>query len=98
MSVAGPLPTRTLAKALAYSLVCWGSVRIIVDPKQCEASLLCIGIAPDLSELPDDSDVVVVTRPVVPGDELAVRDVFLFCAKPALSKKPKQALSKKEDT
>ncbi len=64
-----------------------GGVRESSSIQSSEASLLCIGIAPDLSELPDDSDVVVVTRPVVPGDELAVRDVFLFCAKPAPSMK-----------
>jgi ferredoxin len=65
-------------------------VRVIVDPKQCEANALCVGIAPDLFELPDDSDVVVVTRPVVPSDEMVIRDAVRLC--------PKQALSIEENT
>jgi ferredoxin len=76
--------------ALAYSLTKRGSVRVVVDPKQCEANALCIGIAPDLFELPDDSDVVVVTRPVVPSDEPIIRHAVLLC--------PKQALSIEENT
>jgi ferredoxin len=60
-------------------------VRVVVDPRQCEANAICVGIAPDLFGLPDDSDVVVVTRPVVPGDELAIRNAVRLCPKQALS-------------
>jgi ferredoxin len=63
-------------------------VRVIVDPKQCEANAICVGIAPDLFELhdaPDERGVVVVTRPVVPGDEQAVHRAVRMCPKQALS-------------
>jgi ferredoxin len=78
------------ANALAYSLTERGSVRVVVDPKQCEANAICVGIVSDLFELPDDSDVVVVMCPVVPDAQLAIRDAVRLC--------PKQALSIEENT
>ncbi len=64
-------------------------MRVVVDQLQCEGNAVCVGIAPDLFELPDDSDVVRVLRAVDAGDELAVRDAVRLC--------PKQALSIEED-
>ena len=78
------------ANPLAYSLTKRGSVRVVVDPKQCEANALCVGIAPDLFQLRDDVDVVVVSRPVVQGDEPVTRHAVLLC--------PTQALSIEENT
>ena len=61
-----------------------------VDPKQCEANAISVGTASNLFELPDVSDVGVVMRSVVPGDELVIRDAVRLC--------PKQALSIEENT
>ena len=64
-------------------------MRVVVDEKQCEANAICVGLAPELFELPDDSDVVRVRRAVVADEALAVRDAVRLC--------PKQALSIEED-
>lgn len=60
-------------------------MRVVVDEQQCEGNALCVGVAPDLFELPDDSDVVRLLRPMTPADEAAVRDAVRLCPKQALS-------------
>lgn len=65
-------------------------MRVVVDEMQCEGNAVCVGVSPDVFELPDDSDVVRLRRAVVAADGLAVRDAVRLC--------PKQALSIEEDT
>ncbi|WP_039794905.1 ferredoxin [Nocardia araoensis] len=59
-------------------------MKISVDPDQCEANGICVGIAPDVFEL-DDEDVLHIQDADVPSDRLAdVQDAVAQCPKAAL--------------
>jgi ferredoxin len=65
-------------------------MRIVLNTKQCEGNAVCVGIAPEVFDLPDDVDVVNVLidepdEPLWPRVREAVRNC------------PRQALSIEED-
>ena len=60
-------------------------MRIVVDYAQCESNALCVGAAPEVSELDDDDDLhLLIERP---GPELRakVEEAVRLCPKQALS-------------
>jgi ferredoxin len=65
-----------------------GELRLFVDPDECEANAVCVGIAPDMFELDDDDTLhVLVDRPT--GDDIER-------ARQAVDSCPKRALFLKE--
>ena len=65
--------------------------RVIVDADTCESNAFCIGFAPDVFELDDDSPPVHVVLPMV-GEErrAAVEDAVRNC--------PRQAIHVEDDS
>lgn len=59
--------------------------RVIVDADTCESNAFCIGFAPDVFELDDDSPPVRVVLPTV-GEErrAAVEDAVRNCPRQAI--------------
>ncbi|MFD6857919.1 ferredoxin [Rhodococcus sp. NPDC060086] len=55
-----------------------------VDFDRCEANGVCVGIAPDVFDLNDDDELIVV-HPVPAGSEDLVRDAIAQCPRAALS-------------
>lgn len=63
-------------------------LRLTVDPDECEANAVCVGIAPEMFELDDDDTLhILVERP---GPDLIDR------ARQAVDSCPKRALFLKE--
>ncbi|MEU7766463.1 ferredoxin [Nocardia sp. NPDC049190] len=59
-------------------------MKVSVDPDQCEANGICVGIAPDVFEL-DDDDVLHIAEGDVPADRLTeVEQAVAQCPKAAL--------------
>ncbi|POM24718.1 Ferredoxin-1 [Actinomadura rubteroloni] len=59
-------------------------MRVSVDPLACEANGVCAGIAPDVFDL-DENDELVILRPEVPAaDADRVRHAVRSCPKAAL--------------
>ena len=66
-----------------------GELRLVVDPDECEANAVCVGISPEMFELDDEDTLhVLVDRPG-PGEIDRAREAVDSC--------PKRALSLKED-
>jgi ferredoxin len=61
-----------------------GSLRLVVDPDECEANAVCVGIAPELFDLDDDEKLHVLVEE--PEGELLTR------AREAVDSCPKRAL------
>jgi ferredoxin len=59
-------------------------LRLYVDPEECEANAVCVGIAPEMFDLDDDDTLhVLVEHPV--GDQVdKARDAVDSCPKRAL--------------
>ncbi|MEU7630786.1 ferredoxin [Nocardia sp. NPDC049220] len=59
-------------------------MKVSVDPDQCEANGICVGIAPDVFEL-DDDDELHIAEGEVAADRLAeVEQAVAQCPKAAL--------------
>ena len=67
-----------------------GSHRLTVDPDECEANAVCVGIAPELFDLDDDEQLHILNDE--PEGELLTRarDAVDSCPKRALFLKDKQ--------
>jgi ferredoxin len=64
-------------------------LRVVVDPDECEANAVCVGIAPEMFELDDDDNLhILIERP---GSDLVDR------AREAVDSCPKRALFLRED-
>lgn len=59
-------------------------MRVVVDPQECEANAVCVGIAPQVFELDDDDVLHILVEE--PADELEarVREAVDSCPKRAL--------------
>ena len=60
-------------------------MRVVVDMKQCEANGLCMGIAPEVFDLTDDDELVILDEH--PDESLRAR------VEEAVRQCPKQAIS-----
>jgi len=61
-----------------------GELRLVVDPDECEANAVCVGIAPEMFELDDDDTLhILVDRPG-PDEVDRAREAVDSCPKRAL--------------
>jgi ferredoxin len=59
---------------------------VVLDGSKCQGYGLCLGIAPDVFDMPDGSPVAIVLRSDVPGDELAtMHEAIRNCPAGAIS-------------
>jgi ferredoxin len=59
-------------------------MRVVVDPGECEANAVCVGLAPEVFEL-DDDDVLHILVEEPPAElEARVREAVDSCPKRAL--------------
>ena len=65
-----------------------GELKLIVDPGECEANAVCVGIAPELFDLDDDENLHILIEE--PEGELLTK------AREAVDSCPKRALFLKE--
>ena len=64
-----------------------GELRLVVDPDECEANAVCVGISPEMFEL-DDEDNLVIHEEYPPADQLdKVQQAVNSCPKRALALK-----------
>lgn len=61
------------------------SVRISVDRLKCESNGLCVGHAPDIFEIDDNDELVVLNEEPSPDRRTAVEVAVRMCPKQALS-------------
>jgi ferredoxin len=62
-----------------------GDLRLYVDPDECEANAVCVGIAPEMFDLDDEDSLhVLVEHPVGPDQVARARDAVDSCPKRAL--------------
>jgi len=64
-------------------------MRIVVDLNQCESNALCMGIAPEIFELNDDDELIVLDPTPGESARAKVAEAVRVC--------PKQAISIEED-
>ncbi|MDN5796414.1 MAG: ferredoxin [Intrasporangium sp.] len=61
-------------------------LKVTVDPTRCQAYGLCVGLSPDVFDIPPGSPVAVVRRDIVDGDDLAdVEEAVRNCPAQAIS-------------
>ncbi|MFC3965685.1 ferredoxin [Nocardia jiangsuensis] len=59
-------------------------MKIVLDPDQCEANGICVGLAPAVFDL-DDDDVLHIRKAEVPaGDRAEIAEAVAQCPKAAL--------------
>ncbi|UGT62637.1 ferredoxin [Nocardia asteroides] len=59
-------------------------MKIVLDPDQCEANGICVGLAPGVFDL-DDDDVLHLRAAEVPADDrAAIEEAVAQCPKAAL--------------
>lgn len=59
-------------------------MKVVVDPQECEANAVCVGIAPEVFELDDDDVLHILVEEPSPELESRVRDAVDSCPKRAL--------------
>ena len=62
-----------------------GRVHVVVDRLKCESNGLCVGYAPDVFEISDDDELVVLEESPSEGRRTAVELAVRMCPKQALS-------------
>ncbi len=60
-------------------------VHVVVDRLKCESNGLCVGYAPDVFEISDDDELVVLEESPSEGRRTAVELAVRMCPKQALS-------------
>jgi ferredoxin len=60
-------------------------MRVVVDLKQCEANGICMGIAPDVFELTEDDELVILQERPDESRRAAVEQAVRQCPKQAIS-------------
>ncbi len=60
-------------------------VRIVVDRLKCESNGLCVGHAPDIFEIDDNDELVVLDEEPSADRRVAVETAVRMCPKQALS-------------
>ncbi|GAC57891.1 putative 3Fe-4S ferredoxin [Gordonia hirsuta DSM 44140 = NBRC 16056] len=60
-------------------------MRVTCDYDLCESNAVCVGMAPDVFELNDDDDMVILQAEVPPEREEEMRQVVASCPRSALS-------------
>ncbi|HEY8481293.1 MAG TPA: ferredoxin [Spirillospora sp.] len=60
-------------------------MRVRVDPLVCEANAVCVGLAPEVFELTDEDELVILKPDVPPEDRDRVRHAVRSCPKAALT-------------
>ena len=65
-----------------------GDLKVVVDPDECEANAVCVGIAPEVFDLDDDEVLHILVE--TPDGELLdrAREAVDSCTKRALFLKP----------
>jgi ferredoxin len=65
-----------------------GDLKVVVDPDECEANAVCVGIAPEVFDLDDDEVLHILVE--TPDGELLdrAREAVDSCPKRALFLKP----------
>jgi ferredoxin len=59
-------------------------MKVVVDPRECEANAVCVGIAPEVFELDDDEELHILIPEPGPDLEARVREAVDSCPKRAL--------------
>ncbi|WP_026313729.1 ferredoxin [Actinomadura flavalba] len=60
-------------------------MRVTVDPLVCEANGVCVGLAPEVFDLTDEDELVILAPDVPAGEADRVRHAVRSCPKAALS-------------
>ena len=61
-----------------------GDLRLYVDPDECEANAVCVGIAPEMFELDDDDNLTVLVEHPAGEQVDRAREAVDSCPKRAL--------------
>jgi ferredoxin len=61
-----------------------GDLRLYVDPDECEANAVCVGIAPEMFELDDDDNLTVLVEYPTADQVGRAREAVDSCPKRAL--------------
>jgi ferredoxin len=64
-------------------------MRVIVDLQRCEANALCMGVAPDVFELTDEDELILLQEHPDESRRAAVAEAIQLC--------PRQAITLEED-
>ncbi|MFC8527281.1 ferredoxin [Nocardia sp. NPDC057227] len=59
-------------------------MKIVLDPDQCEANGICVGLAPEVFDLDDDDVLHIREAEVSADDRAAIEEAVAQCPKAAL--------------
>lgn len=61
------------------------TMRVIVDMARCEANALCMGVAPEVFELTDDDELILLQEHPDESLRAAVEEAVRLCPRQAIS-------------